>query len=280
VEVGVTASDQATYHINPLDQYFNIQDGTGTAGGGASYVVSLYSTVPIPMAVFQLSHSPDLLSPSDEPFEDLNDNETYDMGEPFTDWNQNSEWTPMIEPIDLTESWEFDVTLSGSDIIVGLSNWQMPLESGSHNLFRVNCAVSTDAQLNEEITVTTNVMILIDAWGHDGVPFVNGTGMVTIDNVLSADEAIQFPSEFSLNQIYPNPFNPVTTIQYDIATTEKTSLRIFDLTGRLIETLIHENLEPGHHEIKWKPTNIPSGLYFIELRSGTERNIQKITLLK
>jgi M6 family metalloprotease-like protein len=280
VEVGVTASDQATYHINPLDQYFNIQDGTGTAGGGASYVVSLYSTVPIPMAVFQLSHSPDLLSPSDEPFEDLNDNETYDMGEPFTDWNQNSEWTPMIESIDLTESWEFDITLSGSDIIVGLSNWQMPLEPGSHNLFRVNCAVSTDAQLNEEITVNTNVMILLDAWGHDGVPFVNGTGMVTIDNVLSLGEAIQFPTEFSLNQIYPNPFNPVTTIQYDIATTENTSLRIFDLTGRLIETLIYENLEPGHYQIKWQPTNIPSGLYFIELISGTKRDIQKITILK
>ena len=123
-------------------------------------------------------------------------------------------------------------------------------------------------------------MILIDAWGHEGVPFVNGTGMVTIDNVLSVDEAIQFPTEFSLNQIYPNPFNPVTTIQYDIAAKGETSLRIFDLSGRLIETLIHENLEPGHHEIKWKPTNIPSGLYFIELRSGTERNIQKITLLK
>jgi hypothetical protein len=88
------------------------------------------------------------------------------------------------------------------------------------------------------------------------------------------------PTGFQLFPAYPNPFNPVTTIQYDIATTHETSLRIFDLTGRLITTLIHENLEPGHHQIKWQPTNIPSGLYFIELISGTKRDIQKITLLK
>ena len=144
----------------------------------------------------------------------------------------------------------------------------------------MNCAASLDAQLNQEITVTTNVMILLDAWGHEGVPFVNGSGTVTIDNVLSVDEAIQFPTEFSLNQIYPNPFNPVTTIQYDIVAKGEISLRIFDLTGRMIETLIHENLEPGQHQIKWQPTNIPSGLYFIELISGTKRDIQKITLLK
>ena len=280
VEVGITTTDEATYHIDALDQFFNIQDGTGTAGGGASYVVSLYNTVPIPMTVFQLSNSPGLLTPSDEPFEDSNENGEYDEGEPFTDWNENQIWSPMIEPIDLDETWEYDFTLNGIDLTVGLFNWPTPLITGLHNLFRVNCAVSTEAQLNQEIAVVTNVMILLDAWGHEGVPFVNGEGMVIIDDVLSTDESTQFPTEFSINRIYPNPFNPVSTIHFTIETTGQTSLQIFNLKGQLIETLINENLEPGNRRIQWHPMNIPSGLYFVELKSGSKREIQKITFLK
>jgi hypothetical protein len=140
--------------------------------------------------------------------------------------------------------------------------------------------VSTEAQLNQEIAVVTNVMILLDAWGHEGVPFVNGEGMVTIDDVLSTDESTPFPTEFSINRIYPNPFNPVSTIHFTIETTGQTSLRIFNLKGQLIETLINENLEPGNHRIQWHPMNIPSGLYFVELKSGSKRKIQKITFLK
>ena len=280
VEIGMTTLDQGIYHIDAMDQYFNINDGTGSIGGSASYVVSLYNSVPIPLTAFQILDSPDLLTPSDEPFDDLNVNGSYDAGEPFTDWNQNEEWTPMIESIDLDDSWEIEITIAGSDIIIGLSNWESPLETGTHNLFRINCAVSPEAVLNQEISVTTSVMVLIDGWGHSGVPFVNGTGTITIDNILSTDESRQLPTELSLNQIYPNPFNPVTTIRYSVATIGETSIRIFDLQGRLIETLIHKNMEPGHYNLEWNPTNIPSGLYFVELKSRNQREIQKITLLK
>ena len=140
--------------------------------------------------------------------------------------------------------------------------------------------MNPDAELNQEISVTTDVMVLIDAWGHQGVPFINGSGIVTIDNSLGTEIQPLIPIEFSINQIYPNPFNPVTTIYYSVETLNKTSLQVFDLTGRLIETLIHKNLEPGNHQIDWHPRNIPSGLYFVELKSGNKREIQKITLLK
>ena len=280
IEIGMTISDQANYHIDAMDQYFSISDGTGNAGGNASFVVSLFNSVPIPMAVFQIHNSPELLTPSDEPFDDINGNESYDTDEPFTDWNQNGEWTAMIEPLDLDSTWSYDLTMTGNDLIVGLSNWPSHLVTGAHQLFRVNCYVNPDAELNQEISVTTDVMVLIDAWGHQGVPFINGSGIVTIDNSLGTEIQPLIPIEFSINQIYPNPFNPVTTIYYSVETLNKTSLQVFDLTGRLIETLIHKNLEPGNHQIDWHPRNIPSGLYFVELKSGNKREIQKITLLK
>ena len=279
-EVGITVTDEATYTIEALDQYFIIQDGTGIAGGGGSYVVSIVNTVPIQLAVMQLTHVPSYLTPSDEPFEDINENEMFDEGEPFTDWNENGVWSPMVESINPEFGWEVEGNPTSSGLTIGFSDWSSPLESGTHDLFRVNCAVSSDAQLNDEIAVYTNIIILLDIWGNNGVPFVNGEGTVLIDGVLSNDNSRQFPTEFSLNQIYPNPFNPVAKIHFSIKMFGEVTVRIFDLTGRLVETLINENMEPGYHQVQWKPANIPSGLYFVELRSDSFREIQKITLLK
>ena len=279
-EVGITTTDEATYTIEAMDQYFIIQDGTGIAGGGGSYVVSIVNTVPIQLAVMQLAHVPSYLTPSAEPFEDLNGNDIYDDGEPFTDYNENNVWSPMIESFTPAIVWNVEGTPNSSGLTVGFSNLTMPLEPGTHDLFRVNCTVSTDAQLNDEIAVFTNIIILLDIWGNNGVPYVNGDGTVLINGVLSNDNSNQFPTEFSLNQIYPNPFNPVTKIHFSIKTFGNATLKIFDLTGRLVETLINQNMDPGFHQIRWKPTNIPSGLYFLELRSGNFREIQKITLLK
>jgi hypothetical protein len=122
----------------------------------------------------------------------------------------------------------------------------------------------------------------LDAWGNNGVPFTNGDGIVFIDEVLSSENTQQYPREFSINRIFPNPFNPVTKISFDIpfGLNEKTSIQIFDLTGRWIETLIHKKLESGSYQINWQPAQVPSGLYFLEMRSGSKRAIQKITLLK
>jgi len=279
-EVGITATDEATYTIEAMDQYFIIQDGTGIAGGGGSYVVSIVNTVPIQLAVMQLAHVPSYLTPSAEPFEDLNGNDIYDDGEPFTDYNENNVWSPMIESFSPAIVWNVEGTPNSSGLTVGFSNLTTPLEPGTHDLFRVNCAVSSDAQLNDEIAVYTNIIILLDIWGNNGVPFVNGEGIVLIDGVLGNDNSKQIPTEFSLNQIYPNPFNPVVKIHFSVKMFGEVTVRIFDLTGRLVETLINENMEPGYHQVQWKPANIPSGLYFVELRSDSFREIQKITLLK
>ena len=89
------------------------------------------------------------------------------------------------------------------------------------------------------------------------------------------------PKEFKLYAAYPNPFNPVTTIRFDVgSTSHESTLRIYDLSGRNIATLINEQLQPGSYEVQWNARGFASGIYFSELISGTKRHTQKMVLLK
>jgi hypothetical protein len=283
-EVGIIIQDDADYHIQAVDQYYTIQNGTGAIGGGASYSVSLINTVPIALTVFQLSNAPDILTPSAEPFDDVNGNGEYDPDEPFTDWNQNEQWSPIIEPIGLSDGWEVDVTVAGNNLIVGISNWDEPLEPAPHELFKVNCLVNDQAELNDITTISTNVQLILDAWGNSGVPFINGNGTVTINEVLSSDnESRQIPKSFSLDRVYPNPFNPMTSISFSVPLNNEDhiSIKVFDISGRLATTLVNErSYDMGRHEVVWDAKNLGSGIYFVEFRAGIHRQVEKITLLK
>ena len=93
------------------------------------------------------------------------------------------------------------------------------------------------------------------------------------------------PDKFYVSPNYPNPFNPST--QIDIYTVQKSDLtvNIFDATGRLVNTLIDENLEAGSYSIKWqgkdrKGQSMPTGVYFIQVESGVEISTQKMVLIK
>ena len=89
------------------------------------------------------------------------------------------------------------------------------------------------------------------------------------------------PKEFKLYAAYPNPFNPVTTIRFDIgSTSHESTLRIYDVSGRNVATLINGQLQPGSYEVQWDARGFASGIYFSELISGTKRHTQKMVLLK
>ena len=155
-EVGIGIQDDANYQIQGVDQYFIVQSGNGTIGGGASILVSLANTVPIALTMLEISNTPEILIPSAEPFSDVNENGEYDLGEPFTDWNQNGQWSPIIEQIGLSEDWNVDITVVGSNLIINMVNWNNPLEPNSNELFRVNYLVNDEAMINDMTTISTN----------------------------------------------------------------------------------------------------------------------------
>ena len=82
-----------------------------------------------------------------------------------------------------------------------------------------------------------------------------------------SDETVT-PWKFELSQNYPNPFNPVTTIKYELAEEVPVRLKIYNLLGEEIETLINEPQAAGSHNIEWDGSNFSSGLYLYTIRCG------------
>jgi len=102
------------------------------------------------------------------------------------------------------------------------------------------------------------------------------------DDSLSTGNDFNFgiPQTFVLYSSFPNPFNPITTIKFSVETFHAMSLRIFDITGRVVETLINGEIPVGNHEITWNASRQPSGVYIVQLSNGTSVQTQKLILLK
>jgi hypothetical protein len=100
--------------------------------------------------------------------------------------------------------------------------------------------------------------------------------------VTSADEqpTRNQPTEYALRQNYPNPFNPSTTINYQVAERTSVVLKIFNITGQEVATLVDETQEPGAYNVTWYPPNLASGVYFYRLQAGSFVETKKLTLLK
>ena len=90
------------------------------------------------------------------------------------------------------------------------------------------------------------------------------------------------PEKFNLYPNYPNPFNPVTTIRFDVAygSTKQTTISIYDISGRKITDLVNKKLSAGTYEVQWNSGKLASGVYFYELVSGNYRHTRKMILLK
>ena len=88
------------------------------------------------------------------------------------------------------------------------------------------------------------------------------------------------PRQFALYQNRPNPFNPATEITYQTAEAGHVELRIFDVLGREIATLVNEVQEPGEYSVSWDAGAVPSGVYYCQLRAGSFSSIKKMVLLK
>jgi len=88
------------------------------------------------------------------------------------------------------------------------------------------------------------------------------------------------PITYNLSNPYPNPFNPTTSISFSISQSDIVSLNIYDITGKLITTLINEQLNIGYHSIDWDGTNYSSGMYLVKMESGEYVETQKLLLVK
>ncbi|MBK9098058.1 MAG: T9SS type A sorting domain-containing protein [bacterium] len=111
-------------------------------------------------------------------------------------------------------------------------------------------------------------------------------GILYGDTTLTGidDEENPIASEFKLEQNYPNPFNPSTVISYQLPVTSNVTLKVYDVLGNEIATLVNEELPAGEYEVEFDPSSIKhlpsSGIYFYQLKAGQFSETKKMILLK
>ncbi len=154
----------------------------------------------------------------------------------------------------------------------------------SHQCLRVRqVEVSTYTHKGFSYFTSDGIMLLIDSRKDQ-----NDTGKVSVQdiNVLAAQtvtavhEADAAPREFALEQNYPNPFNPTTVISYRLSAVSKVSLKVYDILGREIATLVDEEMNAGVHEASFDASRLASGIYFYQLKAGDFLATKKLVLLK
>jgi hypothetical protein len=88
------------------------------------------------------------------------------------------------------------------------------------------------------------------------------------------------PTKFHLYANYPNPFNPETTITYDLADAKFVVIKIYNLHSEEVAALVNEFQTPGSYSILWNAQNVPSGIYLCRMEAGSYRESFKLTILK
>jgi len=93
-------------------------------------------------------------------------------------------------------------------------------------------------------------------------------------------ECMPTPSEFALLQNYPNPFNPTTKISWQSPVNSRQTLKVFDILGNEVATLVDEEMEAGYHSVDFNGSNLSSGVYFYRVQSGSFIDTKKMILLR
>ena len=122
-----------------------------------------------------------------------------------------------------------------------------------------------------DLTGDTNPAVVnVDAAKNITATFEVSTGIV----------AENIPSEYKLAQNFPNPFNPSTMIEFDLKQAGQTTLTVFNILGQEVATLLNKYIEPGTYSVHFDASQLASGIYYYQLKSGDFNSLKKMILIK
>jgi hypothetical protein len=109
---------------------------------------------------------------------------------------------------------------------------------------------------------------------------LDGVQMVANEQPVSATPMAHLPTRFALHQNYPNPFNPWTDIKYDIPEDTKVTLKVYNVLGAEVATLVDAEQEANFYTVRWDTKDLASGVYFCTITAGDFKAVKKMVLLK
>jgi len=125
-----------------------------------------------------------------------------------------------------------------------------------------------DAKNDELISLESNN---VSPWASNGITFMS----------LTAESMdVNLPTSTAIKRAYPNPFNPISTIEYSLGEDSHIELSIHNVNGEIVETLFSGYKNAGVHKMMWNAENYPSGMYFFTLNNSSGIHTHKLLLLK
>ncbi|MFZ1461354.1 MAG: T9SS type A sorting domain-containing protein, partial [Ignavibacteria bacterium] len=139
-----------------------------------------------------------------------------------------------------------------------------------------------DAPLDLKMSESKFKTIVFAFDGKKNIELVNSddNSIEGVTGKLTNESITNIPAEFALGQNYPNPFNPSTTINYDLPSSNFVTLKIYDLVGKEVATLVNEKLDAGRYTATFNGSNLASGMYFYKISAGEFTFVRKMVLIK
>ncbi|MBK7107340.1 MAG: T9SS type A sorting domain-containing protein [Ignavibacteriae bacterium] len=180
-------------------------------------------------------------------------------------------------------SWDYEVASNtqGSNVAWNFSN--NDVEFSIPKSILLNPKYLTNFVTPTEIAVMIYAGENLGPWRAD---YASETGVagykVKIDNTtdVKENEATQIPTEYTLMQNYPNPFNPTTNIQFSIPSSNFVKIKVYNLLGQEIATLVNQNLSAGNYTTNFSAENLASGIYVYSLEVGSNVISKKMLVMK
>ena len=162
-------------------------------------------------------------------------------------------------------------------MLVGSRQWfggftDVPVMGYDNNMSTIGMCEVADIPSLKFITISTDFIYDIP---NQSIPAWSDLSTQIIEKI---DTSI--PEKFTMAPAYPNPFNPVTRIEYSIPTSSMVEITIYDLIGRELVQLVNENKDAGFYHVDWDASLISSGVYFVNMKTNKNSFSQKIVLIK
>ena len=142
-------------------------------------------------------------------------------------------------------------------------------------LWSVNIYDNSDFDMVHDLASAQMANILVIGVANVNCPVVENESSSSVEAIGGS-----FPVDYILDQNFPNPFNPSTTIRFSIPETDFVSLKIYNSIGEKVAELVNQILPAGNYHVDWNPESIPSGIYFYTLSVKNFTNTKKMILLK